>query len=33
MAERIREMILPHVDENGMFVETNNVVVMWWEVA
>jgi len=33
MAEHIRELILLHADENGMFVETNNVVVMWWEVA
>lgn len=33
MAKRIQELILPHADQNGMFVETNNVVVMWWEVA
>lgn len=33
MAERIRDLILPHADANGTFVETNNVVVMWWEVA
>ena len=33
VAERIRNLILPHADENGTFVETNNVVVMWWEVA
>ena len=33
VAERIRDLILPHADEDGRFVETNNVVVMWWEVA
>ena len=33
MAERIRDLVLPHADDNGLFVETNDVVVMWWEVA
>ncbi|NLZ30743.1 MAG: methyltransferase domain-containing protein [Methanomicrobiales archaeon] len=33
VAGRIRDLVLPHADENGEFVETNNVVVMWWEVA
>ena len=33
VAKRIRDLILPHADADGMFVETNNVVVMWWETA
>lgn len=33
VAERIRELVLPHADADGTFVETNNVVIMWWEVA
>jgi len=33
VAKRIRDLILPHADADGTFVETNNVVVMWWETA
>lgn len=33
MIERIRAMVLPHAGPDGTFVETNNVVAMWWEVA
>lgn len=33
VAEQIRDLVRPHADENGTFVETNNVVAMWWEVA
>ncbi len=33
VAGRIRDLVLPHANEDGEFVETNNVVVMWWEVA
>jgi len=33
VAERIRDLVLPHADANGTFVETNNVVIMWWRVA
>ncbi|MDK2974150.1 MAG: hypothetical protein PWP08_521 [Methanofollis sp.] len=33
VAARIRELVLPHAGEDGTFVETNDVVVMWWEVA
>lgn len=33
VAERIRDLILPHANADGTFVETNNVVVMWWETA
>jgi SAM-dependent methyltransferase len=33
VAGRIRDLVLPHANEGGEFVGTNNVVVMWWEVA
>jgi SAM-dependent methyltransferase len=33
MAGRIRDLVLPHAGEDGTFIETNNAVVMWWEVA
>lgn len=33
VAERIRDLVLPHAGADGTFVETNDVVVMWWEVA
>jgi hypothetical protein len=32
VADRIRDLVQSHADADGSFTETNNVVVMWWEV-